>query len=153
MGELVDRDQEHLRLLMLGYYINAGFCGFFSLFSLVYMAIGVLAASGALSGRSSSSDNPRVVGLIFLGIGFLFLAMALGGAWLNYFTARSLKLHRHRTFCLIIGGLSCLQMPWGTVIGVCTILVLSRPSVRMLFEPRGPFSGSPPMPPPPLPTP
>jgi hypothetical protein len=40
MAEMVDRDQEHLRLLKLGYYILAGMTCFFSLFALLYAGIG-----------------------------------------------------------------------------------------------------------------
>ena len=39
MGELIDRDQEHLNLLKWGYYVMAGMTGFFSLF---HPAIGPL---------------------------------------------------------------------------------------------------------------
>jgi hypothetical protein len=46
---------------------------------------------------------------------------------------RALMQRRRYTFCLVIGGLSCILMPFGTVLGVFTILVLVRPSVRELF--------------------
>ena len=34
---------------------------------------------------------------------------------------------------LIVAGLECMMMPFGTVLGVFTIIVLLRPSVRQLF--------------------
>jgi len=43
---------------------------------------------------------------------------------------------RNRFFSLIIGGLNCLQIPFGTALCVFTILVLSRDSVRQLAEKR-----------------
>lgn len=43
---------------------------------------------------------------------------------------------RHRTFCLIVGGLDCLNVPLGTILGVFTLMVLNRDSVRPLFEPK-----------------
>src|SRR6185503_9557006 len=46
MGELVDRDQEHLRLLVWAHYIWAGTIGFFSLFTLIYIGLGVMMVSG-----------------------------------------------------------------------------------------------------------
>ena len=41
---------------------------------------------------------------------------------------------RNRLFSLIIGGLNCLQIPFGTALGVLTMLVLSRDSVRQLYS-------------------
>jgi hypothetical protein len=36
--------------------------------------------------------------------------------------------------CMITAGLSCLEMPYGTALGVMTFVVLSRPSVRQEFD-------------------
>ena len=134
MGELVDRDDEHLRLLKMGHYVMAGMAGLFSLFSLLYIALGGLFASGAIPTKEGSADDPRLMGLIFLGIGVAVFLIGVGITLLAFFAGRSLRDRRRWTFCLIVAGLSCLQIPWGTVIGVCTISVLSRPSVKALFE-------------------
>jgi hypothetical protein len=50
-------------------------------------------------------------------------------------------LHRHkaRVFCLVIAGFQCTQMPLGTILGIFTILVLSRDTVQELFAGRGRF--------------
>lgn len=145
MGELVDRDQEHLRLLKLGYYILAGIGAFTALFSLLFIGMGVLFASGAVPVKEGSSDDPRLVGLIFLGMGVAFLLLCLAGTLLVYYTGRSLAEHRRWTFCIVVAVLCCLQFPWGTVIGVCTIIVLNRPGVKSSFQS--------PTPPPPVPSP
>jgi len=141
MGELVDRDQEHLRLLVWAHYIWAGTIGFFSLFTLVYIGLGVMMVSGAFPQSGTPKDDPRVMGLFFAGIGALFLIMGTTFASLTYFAGRSIRDRRRRIFCLILAGLNCLQAPFGTVMGVCTIIVLNRPEVKLLFESPG---GSPP---------
>lgn len=136
MGELVDRDLEHLRLLKLGYYVMAGMLGVFSLFSLLYIFLGGLFASGVIPVKEGARDDPRMMGLIFLGIGIAVLVIGLTLTGLTFLAGRSLRDRRRRMYCLIVAVLSCLQIPWGTVIGVSTIIVLNRPSVRALFEPR-----------------
>lgn len=138
MAEMVDRDQEHLRLLKIGYYVLAGMTGFFSLFALLYAGMGGLLASGVLAKSANTKDDPRVVGLIFLGLGLAFLILGLTMAALYFVAGRSLGQHRRRTFCVVMAGISCFFIPWGTVIGVCTILVLIRPEVKNLFEPLRP---------------
>jgi hypothetical protein len=44
-----------------------------------------------------------------------------------------LSRRRRPTFCMIIAAINCIFVPIGTVLGVFTILVLSRPSVKELF--------------------
>jgi hypothetical protein len=37
-------------------------------------------------------------------------------------------------FCLVMASITCMFMPFGTVLGVFTLIVLMRPSVKPLFE-------------------
>lgn len=46
VGELIDRDQEHLRLLRLGFFVLAGFTSLFSLVSLFYIGLGTFVTFG-----------------------------------------------------------------------------------------------------------
>lgn len=133
MGELVDRDLEHLRLLKIGYYVIAGMTGLFSLLSLIYIGLGTVFASGVIPANNGDNGSPKIVGLIFLGIGVLVLLIGLTTAFLTYYAGKSLEERRRRVFCLVIAALCCFQIPWGTAIGVFTFIVLGRPSVRALF--------------------
>jgi hypothetical protein len=63
-----------------------------------------------------------LVGLVFA------VCVILAG---RYITKR-----RHYIFCLVIASLNCLFMPFGTILGVFTIVILMRPSVKELFVPR-----------------
>lgn len=137
MGQLVDRDEEHLRLLMWAHYIWAGTIGLFSLFALFYLGIGAMIASGAFPEPRNAPNDPRVAGLFFVGIGSVFLILGLTFAALAFFAGRSLRDRRRRIFSLVFAGLNCLQVPFGTVMGVCTINVLNRDSIKALFAPAG----------------
>lgn len=70
---------------------------------------------------------------IFLTIVSIMLAAGAVTTFLAFLTAHSLGKHCRLTYCLVIAALSCFYVPWGTAIGVCTIIVLNRPSVRALF--------------------
>jgi hypothetical protein len=37
------------------------------------------------------------------------------------------------TYCLVVAAIECMFTPFGTVLGVLTIIVLMRPSVKKLF--------------------
>ena len=145
MGELVDRDQEHLNLLKIGFYILAGVSGLFSLIPLLYVGLGAIFASGAIPVKPDSNGDPRFIGLIFVGLGFAFLLMGMTMTILTYLVGRSLGERRRRTLCIVVSGLWCLWIPFGSALGICAIMVLVRPSVQALFDrpPAPPVPASP----------
>jgi hypothetical protein len=126
-------DQEHLRLLRLGYLIAGGTSAAVGVFGLVYVVVGGILLTAAMSGAPGPNTPPMAAGLVFGGIG---LAIFLGGATLSvvkFLAARALGRRRSRAFCMVAAGLSCLSIPYGTALGILTFIVLSRPSVRDLF--------------------
>ena len=54
-------------------------------------------------------------------------------AFLIFLGGRSLRRRDRYMFCLVVAGISCMLMPFGTALGVFTILVLLRPSVKQIF--------------------
>lgn len=133
-------DEEHLKLLSLGYVISAGASGFFSLFGLMYMVMGITISSVISHNPTSANTGqmpPAFVGWIFGGIGFgVFLLMVLIAA-AKLRTAFCIKHRKSRTFCMVIAGISCLGIPYGTVLGVLTLIVLGRDSVARRFASNG----------------
>jgi uncharacterized membrane protein HdeD (DUF308 family) len=53
---------------------------------------------------------------------------------LNLISGLCLRSRKGRTFSLVVAGINCLHIPLGTVLGVFTIIVLIRDSVRELYE-------------------
>jgi hypothetical protein len=47
---------------------------------------------------------------------------------------RSLAFHKRYSFALVIACVECLFVPFGTILGVFTIVALSRGPVKALFE-------------------
>jgi len=130
-------DEEHLRMLTLGYYLSAGMCLLFSLFGGMYMAMGLVFtfAFRNLPSQPPNTAPPPEMGWIIFGMGALLFGAMVTLALLKFLTARRLKARTSRTFCLVIAGLSCLEVPYGTTLGVLTFVVLSRDSVKALFPP------------------
>jgi len=62
---------------------------------------------------------------------FIITGWALAGCMVA--AGRKLKRRASRTFCLVVAGIECLLMPFGTVLGVFTIIVLMKDSVKQLF--------------------
>ncbi len=124
-------DEEHLRLLRLGYLITGTVTAVFSLFPLLYVGFGMLFVSSInpTRVRRPGDIDPRTLGVLIAVFGGLLCAFFVLGAVLKLLTARALRLRRNRTLCLIAAAVSCLGIPYGTVLGILTFSVLSRPSV------------------------
>lgn len=77
---------------------------------------------------------PPLVFIIFASFfGFIFVISAIFIA-LEFYAASCLKKRRNLIVIQIVAGLYCISLPWGTAVGVCTFMVLGRPSVRALFN-------------------
>lgn len=128
-------DQEHLRLLRIGYIVAGAFDGLVGLFMLIYVLFGILMVAGGFPGSTRPGDpNPAFFGLFFVIFGLVFSFIMAGLSLLKLTTARALGQRRSRLLCQIAAGASCLQTPWGVLLGVFTFLVLGRDSVKPLFE-------------------
>ena len=140
-------DEEHLRLLRIGYLTMGGVAAFTGLFGLFYVFMGaVMASFMRIPQKGPGQPPPELFAWFFVGFGVLFMVLAGTYAALAFVAARSLRLRRSRTLCLLTAGLSCLYIPFGTLLGIFTFNVLGRPSVQSLFA-------APPLPLPSLPTP
>lgn len=127
-------DEEHLRLLRIGYFISGGATAFVCLFGLLYVLMGLFFTFPTAHMPSApGGPPPPPMGLIFVVMGACIVIFGGVVAALKLFTARALGLRNAYTLCLITAGLSCLSIPYGTFLGICTFMVLARPSVRALF--------------------
>ena len=133
-------DAEHLKLLHIGYLISSGISAFFGLFGLMYATMGVFVTSVAKLAQPANPGQlpPEQVGWLFTIFGCAFTLFFFGIAALKYQAARLLKSRRGWTFCMVVAAVCCMGVPYGTLLGVLTFLVLSRPGVQALFRERPP---------------
>ena len=82
---------------------------------------------------SKGPPPPAFIGWLFAIIGGTIIAVGWIFAGFIATAGRFLAKRRHYLFCLIVAGVECLVMPYGTVLGVFTLMVLMRPSVNALF--------------------
>jgi hypothetical protein len=130
-------DEEHLHLLYISYLISAGMSVFFSFFGLIYVFMGVImgvffSAESNVAGHAADAP-PAFIGWFFGIIGFGIFLFLIAMAVLKFIAAFRIKHRRSRVFCMVIAGISCLAIPYGTLLGICTFIVLARASVKKLF--------------------
>jgi hypothetical protein len=127
-------DDDHLRLLSIGYYILGGTHLVVSFIPLIYIALGALLISTPLE-LYTGEASPEFIGWFFVIIGVVFAVGFLLLGALQLFTGRCLKRRESRTLCLIVAAITCALIPYGTAVGVFTFIVLRRQSVELLFDP------------------
>jgi hypothetical protein len=127
-------DDEHLRLLRLGYFISAAHTAMYIFVGLFNAGMGIFIAHLPLgTGVTSLPSMPLLFGLL----GSVIMGLAGIGAVLQLVTGMRLKERRSRLLCLITASLTVLEIPYGTALGLMTLSVLARPSVRRQFERTG----------------
>ena len=122
--------EEHLKLLSLFHYIVGGLTALFACFPFIHLALGIALLYGAMDGKEPA---PRFIGWMFVVIATVFILLGWIMAGLIVAAGRKLQRRRARTFCLVVAGIECLIVPFGTVLGVFTIVVLMQDTARELF--------------------
>jgi len=149
------RISEHLKMLSVFHYVLGGLTMLFGLMPIMHVAMGVMLASGAFSGMAEipvqmqdgkpihpeasaqMDEATKVMGMVIIVFGAVFVVIGQTAGVLLIFAGRKIASRKSRTFCLVVAGFSCLLFPFGTVLGVFTIIILQKPSVVALFEGRG----------------
>lgn len=149
--------RERLRLLAIGFYVKGAVGAVFISFLLLhfFMFLGFsfipesawntppksVTATQSPSVLSSPSPSPRpvnqgppvimfrifaaVIGVIIL-LGWTFGALTI-------YAGRCVQKRNHRVFILIMAGLNCALIPWGTLLGVATFTLLQSPAGQREF--------------------
>ena len=126
-------DQDQLKLLTVFHYVLAGITAFFACIPLIHLTVGLVMLSSPQAFGNAKEAPPAFVGWLFAGLGAFFFVCGQTVAVCLFLSARKLQRRTGYWFVFTTACVSCLFMPFGTVLGVFTIIVLSRESVKGLF--------------------
>jgi hypothetical protein len=131
-------DEEHLRLLSLFHFIKGGITAAFSLLGLLYfLFLGFLMKMGNrfnMPSYSYTEEFPvEFMSYIFMIGGVIVLLILLSGI-LQLVSGYYLKRKEYHLFSFIIGIIEILEIPYGTILGLMTLIVLSRDSIKRKYE-------------------
>jgi hypothetical protein len=129
------RDNEHLRLLSICHFVVGGFAALMLPFLGVHFlfAYSMFTLMPFIAGPNQNVPPPEIFQALFWIYPIVGLFCTTGAA-LNLLCGWFLLQKTHRIFSFVVAWLDCLWLPWGTVLGVFTILVLTRPSVQRMYE-------------------
>ena len=131
------KDEEHLRLLSIFHYVVAGIGALFACMPLIHVAVGVMMLASPefmTAGQKAGPPPPAIMGMFFIVIGGFFVLVGWAAAVCTFISGRYLAKRRRRMFSFVMAALLCAFMPFGTVLGIFTIIVLSKDSVQRLYD-------------------
>src|SRR2546430_10404963 len=141
--------RERLRLLAIGFYVKGAVSAIFVsflLFHFVFMlgfsfmpesawnpppksatTVQSLSMTPSPSPRPLNQGPPVIMFRIFAGVigVIILLGWTFGG--LTIYAGRCVQKRTNRLFILIMGGLNCALIPWGTLLGVATFMLMQTP--------------------------
>lgn len=130
----MSQDEDHLRLLGVFHYVVGGLLAFFACLPLIHLALGLMMVFNPQFFGPAKDQPPPVFGWFFVIFAGVFILAGWMMAILIAWAGRCLHRRRHYSFCFVMACVACLFMPFGTVLGAFTLIVLLRPTVKMLFE-------------------
>jgi hypothetical protein len=132
----MNQEAEHLRMLAIFHYVVAGIACVISFIPTIHLAIGIAMVSGIF--RTAKDPFPfEFMGWFFIVIASLVILCGLAFSICLFIAGRFLHKQTHYTYCLVMAAVSCIFMPFGTVLGVFTIILLMKENVKVMFQEPG----------------
>ena len=129
----MNEDREYLRLLSIFHYVVGGLAALFAFFPVVYIAMGILVVYAPGTMDAEDDAMAALFGWVFIIIGAGLVVLGWAFAVFTIIAGRYLARQVHYLFCMVMAAIECIFMPFGTVLGIFTIIVLAKPSVKKMF--------------------
>lgn len=150
---------DRLRLLSVGYYISGAIGVAFVSFLLIhfFLLLGLsfippsqwnaptpspssaqYASPTPFPAASPTSKNaqapPAIMFRIFAGVIGLIIICGWVLDALTAYAGHCIKKRKHKVFIYVMAGINCIWIPYGTLLGIATILVFQWPEVQAQFK-------------------
>ena len=132
-------DEKILDLLAIFHYIVGGLTALFACFPLVHVGLGLAMILGKME---EANPPPAWIGWLFVILGGFFILCGWALAVAIFVAGTKLKKRTARIYCMVTGALECVMMPFGTILGVFTIITLMKDSVGKMFAANEPFKAA-----------
>ena len=130
----MDDDLNNLKLLSIFHYVVGGLSALFSCMFLIHIFIGISFLISPESWSGGHGDAPpQFVGYLFTFVGGLFFLFGITFSCFVIYSGVLLKRLKKRMFSFVMACIEIMFVPFGTVLGVFTIIVLSKDSVRKIY--------------------
>ena len=129
---------EHMNLLSIFYFAFGGLSLLGAFILLIYMVVfGAIFSNKTIQESINQQPEGEVVNYVFGIVSVVFLVifiLVLAVGILQIIAGFRLRQKRNRNFIIVVAVLALLSFPLGTILGIFTIIVLSRPAVIEMFR-------------------
>jgi len=136
----MNEDNHYLDLISLFHFIVAGIAGLFSCLPLFNLFIGIPMLRDVPYAFLQHEYFSQQVLVPFI----MFILLPTGMAVIGWMFAIAVALNgyyiKNRTwlkYCMVISGIETIFTPLGTILGVFSIVLLTKPNIRVLFDQDG----------------
>lgn len=126
-------DIEHLKLLSIAHYVYGAISALLACILIFHFGLGLFMAIAPQNFGDGQGRPPAWFGLLMSGASGCFMVLGWLFAGLTIYSGVCIKQRRHRVFSFVMAVLNCLSFPFGTALGVFTMIVLSRPSIKRMY--------------------
>ena len=132
----MEKDIEQINLLKIFHYIVGGLGCLFSCMPLLYVGMGIflLISPESFNNQYEQNSIPDWFAYIFICMGLLFFLLGQALSICIIYSGKCLNNRKKYMFSFVVACISCMFVPFGTILGIFTIIVLSRDSVKKMYE-------------------
>jgi hypothetical protein len=127
-------DLQHLKLLRLFHYIWGTFCCLFGLIGVIYAWIGEEMLRSFQRLPPGQENTALIFGGLFVAFSLFDVVLLETCGMVSLLVAGKYGARRSYFACFAASVFNCVMIPVGTVLGVFSLIVLTRPSVKALFK-------------------
>lgn len=124
-------NEEHLNLLSIFYFVFGGLSILGAFIMIIYTAF-----FGFILNKvpNYGNDDVEIVFNIFTSVFGILAVLLLAIGILQIVSGFKLRKRTHRMLSMVMGVIALPSFPLGTALGVFTIIVLSRPGVKEIYQ-------------------
>ncbi|MDP5078452.1 MAG: hypothetical protein NWQ19_10170 [Nonlabens sp.] len=126
------RSENNLNTLVVLHYVKAGLTVLAILFFALYMVFGLF--MGDAMSRDMNEELPFNPANIFVIIGIVGIVLCIIVGILDILAAKYIKQRKNHTFIIVVAAIHCISGLLGIGLGIFTIIELTKPEVKRLFD-------------------
>lgn len=131
------KDTEHLRMLAICHYVVSGLSVLVIGFLLLHYTIMKMVFANPKMWDNAKEPPPfnpaefmHLFQWFYLFAGIMIVIFAI----LTLLSGRFIHRRVNRNFSIVIGGMNCLHFPFGTLLGIFTLIILTKDSVMRMYS-------------------
>ena len=126
--------EDSLRLLSIFHYILGVMTALCAFFPIIYLVMGVFMIVTPVEFLQSNPEKTQFLGWLFVCLSSFLMLLGISIAVTQLLTARFISKRTNFHFCFFVSAFECLFIPFGTILGVFSILVLGKRATKNYFS-------------------